>query len=640
MFTHMKLSVKIAFGLGMQMVLAFLLGFVANWQMSQVSRETTKLVKEYMPEVTLSSGIQSSSLKTMYGMRGYALARQDSFLKDARASIDQIKKHIAEAADLSVNSPNLTHLKGAVEEIQANVTEYERLADRTVAKEQDIAAMQQEMEDAAARYLDNGTQFLEGQTSAMKKEIAGEIDPDKLIERLRKISLANSILELGNRVRFENSRAQLTRDAAAVTHLRDQFVEIDKSLDTLKALTVHPIHLRQIQGVREAADVYRKAVEGVGTEWLALEAMRRKMEDAAAGVLSKTEELARTGEQQVENVGGEVFRKLGFASSALLYGMAASSILGLILGYFIIRSITGPIRRIIAGLTDGAQEVASAAGQVSGAAQSLAAGSSRQAASIEETSSALEEMSSMTRRNADSASEADRLMAETQQVVSATNESMQKLTRSMSEIALASEETSKIIKTIDEIAFQTNLLALNAAVEAARAGQAGAGFAVVADEVRTLAMRAAEAAKNTAGLIEGTVGKVRDGSDLVARAGEAFSNVADRSSKIAGIVAEISVASHEHAKGIQQVNSAVAELDKITQQNAAGAEESASAAEEMSAQAETMKQMIDGLVAMVGKDGVKRHPPADATHEPAQGRNTNRAHPSAAAELRPEQAPR
>jgi methyl-accepting chemotaxis protein len=403
----------------------------------------------------------------------------------------------------------------------------------------------------------------------------------------------------------------------------------------LKALTVHPIHLRQIQGVREAAVVYRKSVEEAGTEWLALEAMRRKMEDAASVVLSKSQELARTGEQQVEIAGARVFQKLGFASSALLYGMAAACVLGLILGYFIIRSITGPIRRIIAGLTDGAQEVASAASQVSGTAQSLATGSSRQAASIEETSSALEEMSSMTRRNADSASAADRLMAETKEVVSATNESMQKLTRSMSEIASASEETSKIIKTIDEIAFQTNLLALNAAVEAARAGQAGAGFAVVADEVRSLAMRAAEAARNTAGLIEGTVGKIRDGSDLVARAGEAFSNVADRSSKIAGIVTEISVASNEQAKGIQQVSSAVTELDNITQQNAAGAEESASAAEEMSAQADAMKRMIDGLVAMVGSEGVKPHAQPTDARAPAGSGDADRGRLHAAADVHP-----
>ena len=275
----------------------------------------------------------------------------------------------------------------------------------------------------------------------------------------------------------------------------------------------------------------------------------------------------------------------------------------LLLGIFTTRSITGPIRKIIEGLTEGAEEVASASGQVSSAAQSLAEGSSEQAASLEETSSSLEEMSSMTNQNADNAKQANILMGEAKQAVGTANESMGKLTEAMVEITKASEETSKIIKTIDEIAFQTNLLALNAAVEAARAGEAGAGFAVVADEVRNLAMRAADAAKNTASLIEGTVKKVKDGSGWCARTNEGFKQVAGSSAKAADLVAEISAASSEQAQGIGQINTAVTELDKVTQQNAANAEESASASEEMSAQAETMKGMVDELVAIVGRSG-------------------------------------
>jgi methyl-accepting chemotaxis protein len=170
----------------------------------------------------------------------------------------------------------------------------------------------------------------------------------------------------------------------------------------------------------------------------------------------------------------------------------------------------------------------------------------------------------------------------------------------MEEISKASEETSKIIKTIDEIAFQTNLLALNAAVEAARAGEAGAGFAVVADEVRNLALRAADAAKNTADLIEGTVKKVKDGGELVAKTSEAFTEVAKSSSKVGELVGEIAAASQEQSKGIDQVNVAVNQMDKITQQNAANAEESASASEEMNAQAEQMKGVVQELVAIVG----------------------------------------
>jgi methyl-accepting chemotaxis protein len=170
----------------------------------------------------------------------------------------------------------------------------------------------------------------------------------------------------------------------------------------------------------------------------------------------------------------------------------------------------------------------------------------------------------------------------------------------MEEISKASEETSKIIKTIDEIAFQTNLLALNAAVEAARAGEAGAGFAVVADEVRNLALRAAEAAKNTAGLIEGTVKKVKDGGDLVSKTNDAFTEVAKGATKVGELVGEIAAASNEQAQGIEEVNKAMVEMDKTVQQSAANAEESASASEEMSAQAEQMKGVVGELGAIVG----------------------------------------
>jgi methyl-accepting chemotaxis protein len=212
-------------------------------------------------------------------------------------------------------------------------------------------------------------------------------------------------------------------------------------------------------------------------------------------------------------------------------------------------------------------------------------------------------MSSMTKQNAENAKQADGLMQEANQTVSQANSSMGELKGSMEEISKASEETSKIIKTIDEIAFQTNLLALNAAVEAARAGEAGAGFAVVAEEVRNLALRSADAAKNTAELIEGTVKKVKHGSELVNTTGDAFTEVASSSAKVGELVAEISAASNEQAQGIEQVNIAVTEMDKVTQSNAAGAEESASASEEMNAQAEQMKGNVMELIALVGGSG-------------------------------------
>ncbi len=275
----------------------------------------------------------------------------------------------------------------------------------------------------------------------------------------------------------------------------------------------------------------------------------------------------------------------------------------LVLLYFFGKNITGSIARIVQGLADSAEQVASASIQLSSTSTLLAEGASEQAASIEETSSSLEEMSSMTKQNAENANQANQLMTGTRDNVARASESMTSLTNSMAEISRASEETSKIVKTIDEIAFQTNLLALNAAVEAARAGEAGAGFAVVADEVRNLALRAAEAAKNTSNLIEGTVKRVQEGSGLVEKTDKEFQAVAASVIKSGELVGEISAASLEQAQGIEQVNKAVGEMDRVVQRNASNAEQSASASEQMSDQAERLKDFVGELVTLVGTNG-------------------------------------
>ncbi len=282
----------------------------------------------------------------------------------------------------------------------------------------------------------------------------------------------------------------------------------------------------------------------------------------------------------------------GIAFFLLALGMASN--------YWFARSTSRPIIHGVRELDFIAERVDQASGQVTAAGNRLADGASEQAAAIEETSSSLEQIAAMTRKNADNASEVDHLMKETRTTVGRASQSMAALSTSMTEISSASEDIQKIIKSIDEIAFQTNLLALNAAVEAARAGEAGAGFAVVADEVRNLAMRAADAAKNTATLIESTVKRICTGSDLVRKTTNEFSDVTNNINSIGGLVEEIAAASGEQAEGISHLNKAVAQMDKVVQQNSASAHETANSAEQMSAQAGNMRHHLDQLLHSIG----------------------------------------
>jgi len=300
--------------------------------------------------------------------------------------------------------------------------------------------------------------------------------------------------------------------------------------------------------------------------------------------------------------------------TALLTALAGL-VLTVVLAFLVVRSTGTQLRQVVVSLAEGAQELLQASGQVSGSAQSLSQGATEQAASLEETSASMEEMASMTRKNAENTQQAAALMTQVHQRVTESHAALGDMVTSMHAIRDSSQQVSKIIKTIDEIAFQTNILALNAAVEAARAGEAGMGFAVVADEVRNLAQRSAQAAKDTAGLIEESIEKARAGSVKVEQVAVSITGITDGVAQVKGLVDEVSEASRQQSQGIDQVSQAIAQMEKVTQNNAATAEESAAASEELNAQARTSMSIVSQLEAIVG--GGERAAPRTAPAAPA-----------------------
>ncbi|MCP4686437.1 MAG: hypothetical protein GY859_00200, partial [Desulfobacterales bacterium] len=385
-------------------------------------------------------------------------------------------------------------------------------------------------------------------------------------------------------------------------HRETKYVDLTRaSISSLAdAFNMSGVSESRVQSVVEQLSFYKKAFDALVGIDMDIERLKTTMNDAtqqmAPRVAFITDDAIKTATAKTSAVSSKANT---LATLAVGVGVVAF-ITGVLLAFFIARGITKSINRIIKKLSIASEQVASSSTMIAHASQQFSDGSAQQAASIEETSSTLEEISTMTSQNAENAGQADNLMGEANQVVLKAGRFMTELTVSMEQISEASEETSKIIKNIDEIAFQTNLLALNAAVEAARAGETGAGFAVVADEVRNLAMRAADAARSTAGLIEGTVDRVADGYEIVVKTSDAFNRVAESSRKVGELVGEISAASREQSMGIGQVNMAVAEVDRVIQRNSSNAAETASQTEEMSAQAGRMTSVVGELVNLVG----------------------------------------
>jgi len=325
------------------------------------------------------------------------------------------------------------------------------------------------------------------------------------------------------------------------------------------------------------------------------------------------------------------------ASAASMARMKSSQIISgvvitvIIAGFFVVlavvvvqKQITAPLNVVLGHLTGASDQVRASSRQISTASQSLAEGASEQAASLEETSASLEELSSMTRRNAENAQEVKDLAGKTRTVTESGTTEIQHMNQAMADIKTASNNIAKIIKSIDEIAFQTNILALNAAVEAARAGEAGAGFAVVADEVRNLARRSAQAAKETAEKIEDSIVKSERGVQISEQVSKCFAEIADKIRRVDDLVASIAGASKEQSNGISQVNTAVGEMDKVTQANAASSEESAAAALELNTQADALKEALEQMTKLMAGAKAASDLEADnngAPPSPANGQN-------------------
>ena len=412
-------------------------------------------------------------------------------------------------------------------------------------------------------------------------------------------------------------------------NMQAQMNQIQKVLDDYEKTIVRSEDREQFNRLVAARDLYLKALNPVLEAASAgndTEAQRLlgPLRDAYAAYIKECDGLFDESSHYAETAGADTQRAMARANTWTLMLAIAGVALGILVAFDIVKGVNRVLTRLSSSLNDGSNQVASAAGQVTAASQTLAEGASEQASSLEETSSSLEEMASMAKHNAENTQKCKAWMDEARVIVANVDQLLNETAGSIHNIKHSSEATGKVIKTIEEIAFQTNILALNAAVEAARAGEAGMGFAVVADEVRNLAQRCAQAAKETSVLIENATNAAGKGTQLTGATQEAFKKNIEIAMKIGAAIDEIATAVKEQTHGITQINTAVGQMDKVTQSNAANAEESAAAAEELNSQAEMMKQSVAELLQLVSSRG-KAAKPVPAAPAPKMNGGKNGA---------------
>ncbi len=537
----------------------------------QAEQVSTRLVQVYLAELNSAQAARQEMAGARMSEQRFLSQRDASEVDQVKASVANLKKQLATLQDLSPDAARDRAAAQASASADVYLASFNHLFDlwvrRGLTPEAGYeGALRTAVHDIEAKVKDQGL---------------AELDVLMLMVRRHE----KDYLLRGDPAYFDQIKARLkefseemAKFSLAAPLQKDITAQWNTYAAAMKALVDGDQEIKQQRAIfNQQAELVEKQITAIAT------------------AVSSDIASAQTDTLGTLNAGRKTVLYIGIASGVV-------GILMAVWVAFSLSTLTRGIRRAAEIIGTGSSEILHASGQLSSTSQTLANGSSEQAASLEETSASLEEITSMTKRNAESAQQAKELSNQTCTAADTGTVDVQEMKRAMDAIKASSDDISKIIKTIDEIAFQTNILALNAAVEAARAGEAGMGFAVVADEVRSLAQRSAQSAKETAAKIEEAIGKSEHGVRISGKVAQSLNEIADKARKVDAIIAEIAEASQEQSQGVGQVNSTVSQMDKITQSNASHAEETAAAAEELTAQATCLQEAVSDLRGLVDNE--------------------------------------